>query len=536
MHKLQNRLDWLFLVLAAAMFLVLAAKKPYGTQSLIGNFDPFPDSLHYVVPARNFAMSSGFTFAREGGAVEIGVPPVYSFTLIPTYLLNSDARSFHFSNLVLGLVSIGLLFAISRQLSKSVWMTGLLLLLYVTTFVIYWQPSLAMAENVLLPICWAVLWLLLQPLSLKRVALTAVLAMACYGSKYVALPISAALLLFLLIKIYLEEKHSGRVSRYALVAIGTALASFLVLGGKQLLGYIPKLLQSDLSNSAATHADTRWLSLEYLGQSLPQYGAALLGAPIYNLWYTKPILPWGMTAVVLLWCVWALCRAPKQRFLAALLLSLVLSQLAFLSVIEMIEGRYAFVFIPIIFTGAAALAGQLVNWLRQKLSMRHATLVQIALVGLLALASLLTNAADLKTQLLLNFKGGETPWWQVGIQDADQLLQTVRSNSDKAPIVISSLSPFVWDFYRQGEYQVLPLSRGQSMAQADIWGVDLPTDLLTYYQQELAAGRPIYLATVGFGRADWLLLDAFAAAGIQLDLLQETCAGACKIYLLGSDL
>jgi len=532
-NKLQTWLYFFFLFLAVGLFLLLATKKPFGTNSLIGNFDPFPDSLHYIVPARNFALGDGFTFAREQGKVTIGVPPIYSLTLIPTYLLNHDARSFHFSNLALGVISIVLLFAIARHLSKSVWMTGLLLFVYVTSFVIYWQPSLAMAENVLLPVCLAVLWLFLQPLSMSRVSMSAFLAIACYGSKYVSLPISAVFMLFLLGKIYLEEKNKGLAWRYSLVTIVIALSSFLVLGGKQFLGYIPKLLQSDLSNSAATHADTRWLSLEYLSNSLPQYSAALFGAPIYNLWHTKAILPWGMAAVVLIWCVWAIFRLPRQRFLAALLVSLVLSQLAFLSVIEMIEGRYAFVFIPIIFTGAAAMAGQPITWGERKILKQKSTLLQIITVVLLACASLAVNFQDLKTQLLLNFKGGEMPWWQVGVQEADRFVQETSANQTQQPIVISSLSPFVWDFYRQTQYQVLPFSSSQSMAKENIWGVDLPSDtLLTYYEGELLTGRTIYLTTVGFGRADWPLLDAFRAEGMELELLKENCAGACKIYQL----
>jgi hypothetical protein len=535
-NKLQTQLYFLFLALAVGLFLLLATKKPFGTNSLIGNFDPFPDSLHYIVPARNFALGNGFTFAREQGSVGIGVPPIYSLTLIPTYFINQDARSFHFSNLALGVISIVLLFAISRQLSKSVWVTGLLLFVYVISFVIYWQPSLAMAENVLLPVCLAVLWLFLQPLSMSKVVISAFLAIACYGSKYVSLPISAVFMLFLLGKIYLEEKNKSLAWRYALVAIIIALSSFLVLGGKQFLSYIPKLLQSDLSNSAATHADTRWLSFEYLSKSLPQYSSALFGAPIYNLWHTKAILPQGMAALVLGWCVWAIFRLPKQRFFAALLVSLILGQLAFLSMIEMIEGRYAFVFIPIIFTGAAAMAGQLIDWGERKISKQKNTILQIATVTLLALASLMMNFQDLKTQLLLNFKGGEMPWWQVGVQEADRFIQQINTDQAQEPIVISSLSPFVWDFYRQARYQVLPLSSSQSMVQETIWGVDLPSDdLSAYYKNELAKGRVIYLATVGFGRADWPFLDVYRAEGMQLELLEENCAGACKIYQLNTE-
>jgi uncharacterized membrane protein YiaA len=96
-------------------------------------------------------------------------------TLIPVYFFNSDARSYYFANLILGAISIILLFKISQKLTKSAWLTGLLLFTYVTSFVIYWQTSLAMAENVLLPVCFASLWLTLQPLNTKNLILSTLL-------------------------------------------------------------------------------------------------------------------------------------------------------------------------------------------------------------------------------------------------------------------------------------------------------------------------------------------------------------------------
>ncbi len=520
----------LFLVLAIGVFLVLSWKNPYGTSSLIGNFDPFPDSLHYVVPARNFVMGNGFVFAREGGKTVINVPPLYSLTLIPIYFFNLDARSFYFANVLLGIISIVLLFKISQKLSRSVWSTGLLLFTYVTSFVIYWQTSLAMAENVLLAICLANLYLALQPLNTKNLVLATFLAVACYGSKYVSLPITGVFLLFIGWRIITEEKQPQKLKRILLVSV-LATTSFLFFNGSQLFHYLKQLFEGSVNNNLEAQTATSWLSVQYFRESFPKYFSALMGSPIYNLWHTKAILPTHLATVVLIWCLFAIFKLAQYRQLAILILALTLAQLAFLSMILMIEGRYAFAFIPIILTGAAAMLGWLKEKSSKKLGEKITILLEIGVVSILASLLLLSNFKDLKTQLLINFKGGEIPWWQVGVQVADQLMQTKIENGIEKPIMISSLSPFVWDFYRQGDYLVLPLSNKQDMVKEKIWGEDFnPDQLTTYYQEQLQAGRLIYLATVGFGRNDWSILDEYKANGLELKLLKEDCVGACKIY------
>lgn len=520
----------MFLLLAVVVFLILSFKDPYGKSSLIGNFDPFPDSLHYVVPARNFALGGGFNFSRESGEIKIGVPPVYSWSLIPTYLLNSDARSFYFTNLALGIISIILLYKISWQLTKSVWATGLLLFLYVTSFVIYWQPSLAMAENVLLPVVFAALWLMLQPLTNRNIVLSTILAVACYGSKYVAFPVTGALILLTLWRIWQKNSKIGFFKKTFLVSV-VGFLTLSVMSGSRLIFYLNQFWQASTTSSSVAQRETSWLSLSYLNESFPQYFAALLGLPIYNLWHTKAILPLGLAAMVLCWCIYAVFKVPKQRDLALLILLLVAGQLAFLSTISMIEGRYAFTFIPAIFTGTAAMSGWLLEVCKKKLDGQKMILGQILLASAVACLSLFLNFKDLKTQLLVNFKGGETPWWQVGIMAGDQFMTQEGISEKDRVIIISSLSPFVWDFYRQSNYLVMPLYSNQSMVGEKIWGTDfVPKNLLNFYQEQLKNGRKIYLSTVGFSNSDWQVLDQYEKVGFHLQLLQEDCLASCKIY------
>ncbi len=525
-----QKFRFLFLSLAIVVFLILAFKKPYGSSSLIGNFDPFPDSLHYVVPARNFVAGAGFILGRADGELKIQVPPLYSWSLIPVYFFNNDVRGFYFANVILGILSIFLLYKISYKLSKSVWVTGLLLFLYVTSFVIYWQPSLAMAENILLLMCFLALWFSLQPLSNKNIILASIFAVACYGSKYVSLPVTAVSVLFILWRVYREKKETKKIQRILLVLF-SAFLSFLVFNGSQFFIYIGKFFQKSLASNPQLELETAWLSLKYFGQSFPKYFQALMGLPIYNLWYVKPILPVGLAALVIIWSLYAVWQLPKKRDLALLILGLIAGQLAFLSVILMIEGRYAFIFIPIVFTGAAAMFGWLVESCQQKFGEKKIEVMQTIGVVLIAGAFSLMNFKDLKTQLLVNFKGGETPWWQVGVMAGDQFMAKQIEAENSPKIIISSLSPFVWDFYRQNDYLVLPFSATQSMIKDPIWGIGFDqNNLFSFYQEQLKLGKKIYLDTVGFGRADWPILEAYKAAGFDLQLKQEDCMGACKIY------
>jgi hypothetical protein len=93
-------------------------------------------------------------------------------------------------------------------------------------------------------------------------------------------------------------------------------AAFLFFNGQHFFNYIGQLFQRNLNNDLQAKKQTAWLSLQYFKESFPKYFGALMGAPIYNLWYTKAILPMGLAAVVLIYCLYALFKLPKKRKLA----------------------------------------------------------------------------------------------------------------------------------------------------------------------------------------------------------------------------
>lgn len=527
-----NKLASIFLLLAICLFLLLSWKNPYSNTSLIGNFDPFPDTLHYIVPVRNFISGEGFSFSREGGSTRINVPPLYSALLLPIYLINFDPRSYYWMNLILGCLSILLLFKICQKFTKSPLLTGLILFLYVTNFVIYWQTSLAMAENLLLPVLFFALYLSCQPLTNKNILLYICFSMACYGSKYIAFPTTGVLFLFLFYRVFKEIRKENRIKTLLFVIV-LIFISFLMVNGRELLWFAEKFYRWWFTSDVQAQGEMTWISLKYLPTSFPKYFSALMGFPIYNLWHVKSILPYGLAAAVLTWSVFAIFKIPKYKKFAILLISLIVTQLTFFSLIVHIEGRYAFVFLPVIYTGFAAMAG----WLRQlgqkKLGVKKILCLEIAFVLIIATIFFTQNYSSLKTQLLVNFNGSETSWWQVGVTASDQYLGTVTAQENQRIMVISSMSPFLWDFYRKNDYLIMPLTSGQHMVNDPIWGLDFDRqNLLGFYRSELNKGRKIYLDTVGFGRTEWPILEEYRNAGMQLELIKEECFGACKLYVI----
>ncbi|MBP7876063.1 hypothetical protein KA012_03670, partial [Candidatus Woesebacteria bacterium] len=101
------------------LFLLLAFKQPYSGRSLIGNFDPFPDSFYYVVSPLRLLSTGKYEIATRYGVAKQSVPPLYGMALLPGYVLNPDPRTYYFTNVLLGIGSIALLGLIVKKTTKS---------------------------------------------------------------------------------------------------------------------------------------------------------------------------------------------------------------------------------------------------------------------------------------------------------------------------------------------------------------------------------------------------------------------------------
>ena len=91
---------WVFWV-TLCLFILLLAKNPFSIRTLIPNFEPYPDTIHYINSAQSFIRGHGLQIWREGRILKTTVPPLYSLVLIPIFLINIDARMFYFANVFL---------------------------------------------------------------------------------------------------------------------------------------------------------------------------------------------------------------------------------------------------------------------------------------------------------------------------------------------------------------------------------------------------------------------------------------------------
>jgi hypothetical protein len=148
------------LLIAVFILAALLFRNPFSDRTLIPNFDPFPDAFHYVTPPWCLLQGKGWRLCRpEYEGIKPDVPPLYSLTLLPFFAVMNDPRMFYFANVLLSFISLVLLYTILKKVTANAPTIFFVLLLYVTNYFIYWYPSLAMAENLIMTLVLAALLL-----------------------------------------------------------------------------------------------------------------------------------------------------------------------------------------------------------------------------------------------------------------------------------------------------------------------------------------------------------------------------------------
>ena len=208
---------WVFWV-TLFLFILLLAKNPFSVRTLIPNFEPYPDTIHYINSAQSFIRGHGLQIWRERRVLKTTVPPLYSLVLIPAFLINIDARMFYFMNILLALGSFLFFYLTAKNIctnrsqpvptQKSFIVLFVSLFLYVTNYFIYWYPSLAMAENLALFLFMAGIHVLTLPVTRKHVILAAVISIAFYITKYASIPLTGFYFLSYGLKIIVEHLDS----------------------------------------------------------------------------------------------------------------------------------------------------------------------------------------------------------------------------------------------------------------------------------------------------------------------------------------
>lgn len=519
------------------LFCMLLFKDIFSERTLIPNFEPFPDSIYYVNTARSFVAGYGLNIVREGRILTPIVPPLYPLVLVPVYLINIDARMFYFTNIILTLLSFFLFYLILIRVVKSSIIKTFILFLYITNYDLYWFPNLAMAENLILPLFLLNIYILFAKVTRFNIILSGILGMSFYATKYASVPIAASLLFVYGVK--LLTLKVGRKIKIINIAIflSTAFFMFIIFGyyeyktkGVFPLSYLVNFGSSlNTSNSTEVRTLTSF-SVTYIQTNFRHYLNSITGGSERFLWDLTPILPRFVAIGGLIGLILGLF-SKQFRFISFVFLLIISSSVLFMSTFYSVDMRYIFQIIPTLLLGF----GILLVIILEKYKKRFFNFSLLLIISLLFLFYGLTSLIRIKSQISLNLKYVETPWYYVSVLQLNKYFSQDKILNGKKPVVISPMAPYYIDFFSNGNYTLLPLSTQQEFRgmKEFTWGPNDYSDLIKLYRYYIQNGYQLYVARYGLGNETNLNAD-FQNIADQFRMIQvsEGCFGQCNIYKL----
>ncbi|HEX7018112.1 MAG TPA: hypothetical protein VF209_04365 [Patescibacteria group bacterium] len=509
------------LLMALGILALLLARNPFSLRTLIPNFEPYPDSFHYVTTSRCFLQGQGWLLCRpDVQGVTPAVPPLYSAAMMPFFLIYNDPRMFYFANVTLAIISVWLLWRILTILKLNTLIQFFILGIYVTTYYVYWLPVLAMAENTLLPLFLAAVLLFILPKSRKHLYLAAIIVPSLYGTKYAALPLMGIFWWAFVLKYITFSLNKKNVQNFFWFSLITG-GLYLLYGGWQTIA------TTTASTEAAGSTDS-WFSYLYWPENVSIYLKALSGHPTKFLWHHQALLPSWLSG---LGWLGLLIAGVQKKFspLAWLLMTLSLGQVAVLALFYTVDARYIITSLPSLLLGVALC----LEWLYQVRKDSIWRICWLLFVCLLGIAYLLFQVKPLRTQLALNLKYAETPWWYISVQELNHYFS--QNSATHQPYVATLISPYYLDFFGNHRYQPLPLWPEQDFKghKEKVWGIPQIEALPDTYQRLLTEGADVYLFSYGlhvYQTGDeyrQTLLERFHGRPVFTG-----CAGACTLYKL----
>lgn len=529
----------LSVVIPIIVFAFLLLRNPFSVRTLIPNLEPYPDSIHYLSPALNFVQGNGLFVSREGRALLPGVPPAYSLVLIPGFILKQDVRMFYITNVLLAFVSLGLFIAILRRMNLGHFAMFLILMLYVTNFTLSWFPTLAMAENLILPLALCSIYLLILPLTRKRAVLAGMIAVSFYATKFASLPLSvvvAALFTLKVLRSIKKDRFSILLPYFiSLLSFGFSYVLYeFIVRKNNLIGGLFGLFWSLFAPKHIVEAATGngggggFFSLQYIGSNLSKYIHWLMGNEITILWKNVSIFPPYIALLSWIGAISALFA--KQKWTSFVMISMLVSNLIFMMTFYAADGRYFIIAIPIMLLNV----GMLLSCIQMRLHGKRKMLIH-AVVFAACIGCLLMGAKQVKFSVMLNLKYAETPWYYISIRTFNSYLSQHRSEYSSLPVIISALPPYLVDFYTSEKFILLPLSPGQEFRShpKEAWGDYDVTQLTKVYRKLIDEGHPVFLTQYGLGNETYLHV-AFdkVRADFKATEVGEGCFQLCNIYRL----
>lgn len=531
-----------FFLVAAFIFFLFLCRNPYSNRTLIPNLEPYPDSIHYISPALNFLHGQGLYIAREGRKILPSVPPLYSFALMPGFIINSDARTFYFTNVLLGFLSLFLFYQIGKSLfPKQRFLIFFLLFLYVTNYTLYWYAELAMAENLIIPLFLLTLYLLLQkPTRLIAVSM-GILTVSFYATKFSSLPLSLFVPFLFIVRILTIKVDRKKLwfLLYFFVSLsisGSIYTSYAwwvrhenVIGG--LIGLVFSLLTPKMISSAVQGkgGGGTFFSLGYARTDASAYLNWLIGKQMAVLWKQVAILPKYLALPAILGFIIS-PFSKKLRWFTLAVLGFLVVNIMFMMTFYVADGRYFIIAIPSLILGV----GFFLATIKEKIPKKYSFISPLLIIVFFGLYSVM-NLSRFKFDVMLNMRYSETPWYYMSIRAFDEYLSMHRSEFKQKPVIISALPPYLVDFYAGEKFILLPLSSGQEFRShtLEAWGNWDYSNLLSVYEQLIRSGRSVYLTQYGLGNEVYLhnafnmVLNKFT-----FKVIDSGCFNLCNIYQL----
>jgi len=515
-------------VFSAVILLSLLYKDVFSERTLISNLEPFPDTFHYIVPARSLASGGEFKIVREFGSISSSVAPLYSLILTPVFVIKSDPRMFYFANVFLSFISLWFFYLLAKKLTRNKWIVGMTLFIYVTSFYVYWYPGFAMAENLILTLFMIGIYLLTLKVSLKNIAIAVALTASFYGTKYASAPLAISYAILYLGKMFKSNFGKPRAKKLLKAMILVAIVALLIplfqyfQSKTGLISTFARVIKGIFSG---TKSGSSWFSKEYVPQNLSFYLEALIGQKKRFLWEFTPILPSYLATLGVSGLVIGIINK-KTRFIAGSLIAMLLLQIFFLSTFYAADIRYIYFAIPTLIVGILFLFEKVWGFSKKK---HTKTLFYVFLVGLTGYY-LVTNALRIKNQVVLNLKYAETPWYYVSVLELNNFF---LEKKEPKPIVISSMPPYYIDYFSNNNYDLLPLSPQQEFRKNRelIWGPGDYSNLHVLYKEKILEGRELYFSTYGLGVESYLhhSFDALSKE-FKLTQLDSKCYNQCRVY------
>lgn len=535
----------IFLLGCVFLLLLLLFKNPFSERNLISNLEPYPDTIHYLSPAINFIHGRGFYIEREGRYNNPSVPFLYSVSLMPLFLVSQDVRVFYFTNIVIAFISLLILYKISEKLFKVPFILLLVLLLYVTNYFIYWIPTLAMAENLLIPFFLFSLLMLLEKVTPAKAILTGFLVLSFYATKYATIPLSASLFILYLLKIFRDKGKGAKKIKlfiYFVLSVSAAFLAFFffeyITRGVNIINvvsyFLPfKFIPTGILTAKEAVTQEPWFAMKYFSKNFPIYWNSIMGHPMRFLWNFTPIVPQFVGLLGLLGMITGLF-IKQFRFISLCLLVFLFSQILFISTFYSADGRYIYNVIPLLII-SFGLFLIILKYLLSKKDIKYSNIIFYCFIGLLSLFYLYTSAVRIKYQIALNLRHVETPWYYVSVGVANSYFDTLPKQIRNKNVLISALPPYYVDYFSKNRYHLLPLSSSQEFLREknQVWGIDNDTDLIELYSKYIEDGYAVFISNYGLGEEAYLHNDYDnIAKNFNLIKVHEGCFNACNIYRL----